>query len=466
VSEGDVRSSGAAVRIGQVLGEKYRLVRLIGEGGMGAVYEALHLVVKRRFAVKLLRPERANSADVVARFRREAEAAGALESEHIVAVTDFGESTDGAPYLVMEYLLGESVGSLLAREGPLPVPRAVSIVLQICRGLEVAHAAEIVHRDLKPDNLFVVRRTDGSDLVKILDFGIAKLRSAPSESVTRTGSALGTPFYMAPEQARGEKSVDRRADVYALGVILYELLSAEKPHPGESYNAILAHILTLPPTPLGAIRRDLPEPLVEAVHGALAFDAKDRPQTASEFATKIARFAAREITPVHSQLELRVALPGATTVATPDTVASPAPLGAAAARRSSDASIRIARRRRPWLLLAVPVLAGAIVAARSLGREPGGESGRANPPSQVSAVAANVEPAAVALPPGSNAATFGSAAERSEIRAETPRSTRAPGERGPRPKRATSVDPAVSPPPPVLQDAARGARFDPKNPYQ
>ena len=465
MSEGDVRSSGAGDRIGQVLGEKYRLVRLIGEGGMGAVYEALHLVVKRRFAVKLLRPERANSADVVARFRREAEAAGALESEHIVAVTDFGESTDGAPYLVMEYLLGESVGSLLAREGPLPVPRAVSIVLQICRGLEVAHAAEIVHRDLKPDNLFVVRRTDGSDLVKILDFGIAKLRRAPADSVTRTGSALGTPFYMAPEQARGERSVDRRADVYALGVILYELLSAEKPHPGESYNAIFAHILTLPPTPLGAVRRDLPDPLVEAVHGALAYDAKDRPQTASEFATKIARFAAREITPAHSQLELRVALPGATTVATPDTVASPAPPGAAATRGSREVSIRIARRRKSWLLLAVAMLAGVIAAARSLGREPR-ESGRAHPPNQASAVAANVEPAAVALPPGSSAATFGSAAERSERRFENPRSTPAPGERAARPKRAASVDSAISPPPPALQDAARGARFDPKNPYQ
>jgi eukaryotic-like serine/threonine-protein kinase len=470
VSEGDARrTSNAADRIGQVLGEKYRLVRLIGEGGMGAVYEALHLVVKRRFAVKLLRPERANSADVVGRFRREAEAAGALENEHIVAVTDFGETPDGVPYLVMEYLLGESVGSLLAREGPLPVPRAVSILLQVCRGLEVAHAAEIVHRDLKPDNLFIVRRTDGSDLVKILDFGIAKLCSAPSESVTRTGSALGTPFYMAPEQARGDKSVDRRADVYALGVILYELLSLKKPHPGDSYNEILAHILTRPPIPLDSLRRELPDRLVQIVHNALAFDAKDRPQTASEFATEITRFAAREITPMHSQLELRVALPGAPTVHTPDTVASPAPptkIDAAATRHLGEAPISIGRHRKHWPLLAVSALAAAIVAAMSLPREREGEAGRATLPSRTSAVATNVAPSVVALPTGSIAATFGSATERSLARAENPRAAPIRSGRAAPPKQPRSANPAISSAPVANQSAERGARFDPKNPYQ
>jgi serine/threonine-protein kinase len=247
-------------RTGQVLGEKYRLARLIGEGGMGAVYEAQHLVVKRRFAVKLLRPELAKNTEAIARFRREAEAAGALESEHVAAVTDFGEAPDGAPYIVMEYLVGESVAALLEREGPLPVPRAVSILLQVCRGLEVAHDAGIVHRDLKPDNLFVIKRTDGSDLVKILDFGIAKLQGgATGVQVTRTGSAPGTPHYMAPEQARGEKAIDRRTDIYALGVILYELLSGERPHPGDSYNAILAHILTKQPAPLATVRTSDPK---------------------------------------------------------------------------------------------------------------------------------------------------------------------------------------------------------------
>jgi eukaryotic-like serine/threonine-protein kinase len=471
VSEGGARgtSNGAADRIGQVLGEKYRLVRLIGEGGMGAVYEALHLVVKRRFAVKLLRPERANSADVVGRFRREAEAAGALENEHIVAVTDFGKTPDGVPYLVMEYLLGESVGSLLAREGPLPVPRAVSILLQVCRGLEVAHAAGIVHRDLKPDNLFIVRRTDRSDLVKILDFGIAKLQSAPSESVTRTGSALGTPFYMAPEQARGDRSVDRRADVYALGVILYELLSFQKPHPGDSYNAILAHILTRPPIPLDSVRHELPDRLVEIVHGALAFEANERPQTASVFAAEITQFAGREITPMHSQLELRVALPGAPTVHTPDTVASPVPpakLDAAATGHPGEAPTPIGRQRNDWLLLAVAALAAAIAAAMWLRREPESQAGRPTHPSHTSPVGTNVAPPMLALPTGSIPATFGSAAERSIVRSENPRAAPLRSGRTAPPKQQRSANPAVSASPVATPSAERGARFDPKNPYQ
>ena len=168
----------AGGRAGELLAGKYRIVRLIGEGGMGQVYEAEHATVGRRFAVKFLRPHLATNEEALARFRREARAAGALDSEHIATVTDFDVAADGSPFLVMEYLEGRSLGQLLAEEGPLPVPRAAGALLQVCRGLETAHAAGILHRDLKPDNLFVVRRADGSERVKILDFGIAKLMSA------------------------------------------------------------------------------------------------------------------------------------------------------------------------------------------------------------------------------------------------------------------------------------------------
>ena len=214
---------------------------------MGVVYEAHHAVVRRRFAIKFLRRDLAERRDILTRFQREAEAAGALENENVAAAVDFGISDDGMPYIVMEYLVGESVGALLEREGCLPPRRACDLVAQACRGVEAAHAAGIVHRDLKPHNLFLCRRDDGTDLVKVLDFGVAKLQAIEAASAaTDTGTMLGTTAYMSPEQARGEKMVDQRADVYALGAILYELLSQQKPHPGDSQNAILHHIATQP----------------------------------------------------------------------------------------------------------------------------------------------------------------------------------------------------------------------------
>jgi eukaryotic-like serine/threonine-protein kinase len=278
-------------RVGDVVADKYRLVRLLGEGGMGAVYEAEHTFLGRRFAIKFLHPELLVRGEMMERFRREARAAGSLENEHVVAATDFGMASDGAPYLVMEYLAGENLAELLRRVGPLPVTRAVHAVLQTCKGLEVAHARGIVHRDLKPENLFVVPRADDGDLVKILDFGIAKLQGSDAGPRTRTGVTMGTPHYMPPEQARGEKELDHRADIYALGVILYELLSNKKPHPGASYNEILFHILTQPVAPLASLRSGLPRGLAEVVQRAMAFEISDRPASAAELAAELAPFA-------------------------------------------------------------------------------------------------------------------------------------------------------------------------------
>src|SRR4029079_8966993 len=172
-------------------------------------------------AIKFLRRELAERRDILNRFQREAEAAGALENENVTAAIDFGISDDGAPYIVMEYLVGENLADLLAREGRLPVARAADLVAQACRGVAAAHAAGIVHRDLKPHNLFVARRDDGTDLLKVLDFGVAKLQAIDEAAAsTRTGTVVGTAAYMSPEQARGEKLVDQRADVYGLGAIL------------------------------------------------------------------------------------------------------------------------------------------------------------------------------------------------------------------------------------------------------
>ena len=353
-------------RVGELLADKYRIVRFIGEGGMGTVYEAYHNVVGRRFAVKFLHSRLAREGEILERFTREAQAAGALESENIASIVDFGHATDGIPYIVMEFLLGDDLAMFLAREGPLPVARAVNIIIQACRGLDAAHASGIVHRDLKPENLFVCKRGDGSDLVKILDFGIAKLAQAsiegPLASVTRTGSTMGTPFYMSPEQARGAKDIDHRADVYGLGVILFEALSGQKPHPGDSYNAILYHILTQPPVAIATLRSGLPEDLMDVLHRSLAFDPAERPATVMDFAQALARHAGRQVTPIRSQFNLRV-----TRSSEADSIPSWASSDA-----GLDATPAPARRSRSrWLIAGLALtLAGIAVAFFLRQRDP------------------------------------------------------------------------------------------------
>ncbi|HEY3493791.1 MAG TPA: serine/threonine-protein kinase [Polyangiaceae bacterium] len=285
-------------RVGELVGGKYRIVRLLASGGMGVVYEAQHTVVRRRFAVKFLRAHLIDQRESLTRFQREAQAAGALESENLTAAIDFGIGADGSPFIVMEYLVGESLQALLSREQRLPVGRATDLVSQACRGIHAAHASGIIHRDLKPQNLFVCRREDGTDLLKVLDFGIAKLELVDKgNTATRTGTVLGTPAYMSPEQARGEKDLAHHADVYALGAILYELLSGEKPHPGSSHNAILHHIATQPAVPLDAEKHGLPDPLVEIVMGALAPEASARPESAEALGRALAPFVQREAWP-------------------------------------------------------------------------------------------------------------------------------------------------------------------------
>ncbi len=386
-------------RVGEVLADKYRITRFLGEGGMGTVYEAQHALVGRRFALKFLHAELAREPETLERFRREARAAGALENENIVSVIDFGSAADGVPYLVMEFLVGEDLASLLRRDGPLSVVRAVNIIIQACRGLDAAHAAGIVHRDLKPENLFVCRRGDGTDLVKLLDFGIAKLSQAgvlgPVTPVTRSGATLGTPFYMPPEQARGAKVIDQRADIYSLGVILFEALSGARPHPGESYNEILYHILTKPPVPIESKRPGLHADLVDVIHRAIAFEPADRPGSAAELARTLAAHAGRQVTPIRSQFDLQVTRdsvpapnPGAPTeggVAEPRTGQKIAPVSVPTPPTPTGKGLR-------WRLAGVLGLAVAGTAAwllRGADRPPAtGELHQAEPPRPSSAVPA------------------------------------------------------------------------------
>jgi len=286
-------------RVGEVLDGKYELVCKLGQGGMGAVYEARHTFVGRRFAIKFLHPEMAGSPEMMARFRREAQTAGSLDCENVAAATDFGFASDGAPYIVMEMLKGEDLRALIAREGQLPVPRVINLAVQASRALEAAHGQGIVHRDLKPENLFITQHSDGSDLVKVLDFGIAKLRSGQSSGVsTQAGSMIGTLCYMPPEQLRGEKALDHRADVYALATIVYECLAGQLPHPGTEPHVVMYHILNEPPVPLDSLRAGLPPGFSEVVHQSLQADPAARHQSVRELTVALEQFARASAVPV------------------------------------------------------------------------------------------------------------------------------------------------------------------------
>jgi serine/threonine-protein kinase len=261
---------------------------------MGAVYEARDRRLGKRVAIKLLSPEHAADPKQLARFRQEARVAGSLEHENVVALMDVGVAHDGSPYIVMEYLDGPDLRALMGSVGRLPAPRAADLVIQACRGLEAAHGAGIVHRDLKPENLVVHRHANDTDWLEIVDFGIAKLQATENDTLTTTGTAVGTACYMAPEQARGDRDVDPRTDVYALGAILYELLSGTRVHPTGSYNATLYHVLTQPVRPLAEVALDCPPGLCKIVHRALERDARARFGSVADLARALAPFARTE----------------------------------------------------------------------------------------------------------------------------------------------------------------------------
>jgi eukaryotic-like serine/threonine-protein kinase len=227
----------------QVLDGRYAIVRRMGRGGVGQVYEGRHLRLGRRVAIKVLRPSLGALGEVRKRFEREARALAEVDSEYVVEVFDFGEGTSGLPYLVMEYLDGRDLRSLLREQGCMAPPRAIALIRQACQGLAAAHARRVIHRDLKPENLFVVQIADGGERCKVVDFGLARLAiSGNSDVQTAVGAPLGTLHYMSPEQARGDDDIDDRTDVYGCCAVLYELLSGERPHCADAPHALLYKI--------------------------------------------------------------------------------------------------------------------------------------------------------------------------------------------------------------------------------
>jgi serine/threonine-protein kinase len=267
--------------VGTTLDGRYELVAHLATGGMGAVFQARHVHLRKDVAVKVLRPDLTASAEIVERFRREAEIASALEHDNIVRVTDFGRSPEGYLFLVMELLAGESLFDRLRREGALPPEEAVPILWQVCSGLEAAHGLGVVHRDLKPENVFLARTSSGREVAKILDFGIAKIADPENGSATQAGIVVGTPEYLSPEQAMGT-AIDARADIYAVGLIAWRTLAGRHPFKADEPRALLMMQATRPVPPLTDPRPELAAypALVAAVAKACAKDPPARHQTA------------------------------------------------------------------------------------------------------------------------------------------------------------------------------------------
>jgi serine/threonine protein kinase len=283
----------AALRPGSRIADKYVIERLIGEGGLGVVVAARHVHLDQTVAIKYLRPSALTSKSVGERFLREARLAAKIRSEHVVHVYDVGTLPDGSPYMVMEYLAGADLGRQLGANGPLPVERAIDYVLQACEALAEAHVAGIVHRDIKPGNLFVATSPGGKSLLKILDFGISKLATRKTTSgneLTEAGDKFGTPVYMSPEQLLSARDVDARADLWAIGVVLYELLTGELPFDGDLPELCTA-ILNRAPVPLLDVRPNLPEALQGVIGRCLEKDVGRRFQNVAELAQELRPFA-------------------------------------------------------------------------------------------------------------------------------------------------------------------------------
>jgi serine/threonine-protein kinase len=286
--------------IGFTVAGKYAIRRVIGVGGFGAVYEGVHTEIGKRVAIKVIAGALAQSTEVAARFRREARAASAVESEHIVQVFDVGQDPVAGLFMVMEYLQGEDLAQRLERERRIPVDQATVIASQIARALIRAHDAGVIHRDLKPGNIFLGERADGSLLVKVLDFGISKMLDEEQEAkhdphagkLTRVGSVVGTPQYMSPEQAQGLSTVDHRADIWSLGAIFYEMLAGQPAYDLLStYEQTIVHIVVNPPPPLHVRAPWAPMPLSQVVHGCLDHNLQTRIRDAATFLRRVREVA-------------------------------------------------------------------------------------------------------------------------------------------------------------------------------
>jgi serine/threonine-protein kinase len=350
-----LRSSAPASNlVGQVVADRYHIVKKLGEGGMGQVYLGEHVKMGRRSAIKVMNPSMVHDPDAVARFNREAANASRITHPNVCAIYDFGETPDGLIYLAMEFIEGEPLTDVLQRVGALPVARAAQIFAQVADALQAAHDLGIVHRDLKPDNIMVSRGRDGADVVKVVDFGIAKAVGGDEagQKVTKTGLVVGTPEFMSPEQLAGDK-VDGRSDLYALALVFFQMLTGRLPFEAETVQETMIKRLTDEPATLAATRADLsfPPGLQAVLDTALARSPADRYQTVLKFADDVKTIAGTSRTQRASVPPTREFADGATQLL--DTTATKH----VAAKRAAAAGPAASGRKRSL----IPVIVGAVV---------------------------------------------------------------------------------------------------------
>ena len=407
--------------LGSIVADRYHILKKLGEGGMGTVYLAEHVKMGRKSALKVMNPGMNTDPDAIARFNREASNASRLSHPNICGIYDFGETSDGMIYLAMEFIEGSSLTSLIEKAGSLPPARAGSIIHQSGDALQVAHDAGIVHRDLKPDNIMIAKNRDGSDLVKVVDFGIAKASSSDAQKVTKTGLVVGTPEYMSPEQLAGDK-LDGRSDIYSLGLVAFNCLTGHLPFASESAQEAMIMRLTDRPRSLADVRPDLvwPDGLQAVMDKALARDAAERYQSAAQFGREFAAaiadmpttqaieagtlvMSATKVSSAGSQVPAtRVSSPGdgaTKAINTAPTKASrrPAPTAAVAA----SASVAAKKSAMPMVLVGAGGVAAIAVVVWQMGllggATPSGGPALVPPPQKAETTAV-VDPGATKIP--------------------------------------------------------------------
>jgi serine/threonine-protein kinase len=394
--------------LSQLVADRYRVIRKLGEGGMGSVYLAEHVVIEKKFALKVLAPELCRRPDLVARFLQEARSASRIGHENVIDIMDFGQSPDGLVYIAMEFLDGKDLGEIVRGKGAMEWSEARAIVLQICRALRAAHDKGIVHRDMKPENIFLIQREGQPHFVKILDFGIAKVMGLDPNGprLTRTGMIFGTPEYMAPEQAEG-KDTDHRADIYAVGCIMYHLITGQTPFVAESFMTMLTKHLMEEPVPPSARRPDLVvTPEMDAlVLKALEKERDNRWQSMAELLEAVAVCPGPEAVAPKPPGGQTVAMGGAHAAAALKILRSKgnAPETERISRKAVDSAVsgaamdsypsQTSRSKTLILVIVGVVLGGAVAAWFALSH------GKAQPVVSTPAAVAPAPPAAVSPPP-------------------------------------------------------------------
>ncbi|MEM9691342.1 MAG: protein kinase [Myxococcota bacterium] len=448
---------------GTIILDKFRIDRVIGRGGMGCVVAATHLQLEQRIAIKFLLRKSMHNPDNLVRFQREARAAARIQNDHVARVSDVGVLEDGTPFMVMEYLEGSDLGSLLKRRGQLNGGEAAALLLQTCEAVAAAHAEGVIHRDLKPENLFITHLADGSPRIKVLDFGISKVDEAEAAGLTQTAALVGSPRYMSPEQMTNARAVDERTDIWSLGCILYESVSGKSPFEGSTLPQICSAILSTDPIPLLKVAPTVDSEMATIVEACLHKDPVARFANVKELALRLAPFApvqaATSLPRIESTLGLTLPLGTPSSAAArgletdPTIVASPQ-------RGTSSSSVGAITEtpvsqtldgpppRRSWLVAAVAVGALVGIAATVATRHSSPPKKMVGPAPASSAIAAPTPSPAATAVRSASAATTKPLRDASVARPPIPVVRPSPAVPLPRPQPRGAPSPVADPQPP------------------